>query len=92
MPGALQGLAAWRGNGTLMGYRAQAHPSEGASLDLSKKSLAPCQTPGRNRQASSCLAFFLQAAQILTFGGHKEHPKRRWSKPWGAGPLEILEP
>ena len=85
-------LAAWRGNGTLMGYRAQAHPSEGASLDLSKKSLAPCQTPGRNRQASSCLAFFLQAAQILTLGGHKEHPKRRWSKPWGAGPLEILEP
>lgn len=75
-----------------MGYRVQAHPSEGASVDLSKKSLTPCQTPGRNRQASSSLAFFLQAAQTLTLGGHKEHPKGKWSKPWGAGKVEILEP
>ena len=74
-----------------MGYRAQARPSEGASLDLSKKSLTPCQTPGQNRQASS-LAFFLQAAQTLSLGGHKEHPKGKWSKPWGAGQAEILEP
>lgn len=38
-------LAAWRGNGTLMGHGAHAHHPEGSSLDLSKKSLAQCPIP-----------------------------------------------